>query len=303
VDGNSLRRRKGVPHVPPFRERGYQTDPLCRGERGSLTYPQTPERGYSTDPPKTLKNTTKDQLHPLNDQKHLPAVRSLLAELEGGNDGRRHVDKRKLISPMRYEIRPLGHWTDPETPDRTRAFFRAGWANTLEMLGREAGWLGAPLLVMQVDVTEGEIRRDGMLRANAKVGHPGVVISFNSEYGPLRYATDQFIGWQDNVRGIALALGALRAVDRYGVTKRGEQYTGWKALAAPVAGFATADEALRWMREQARPHAQDVQSATPRELYRFLARRFHPDAGGSPDDWHRLDEARQLLHLTGSASS
>ncbi|MFB4306939.1 hypothetical protein [Actinomadura sp. GTD37] len=204
---------------------------------------------------------------------------------------------------MRYEIRPLGHWTDPETPDRTRAFFRAGWADTLEKLGREAGWLGADLVVMQVDVAEDDIRRrDGMLKANAKVGHPGVVISFESEHGPLRYATDQFTGWQDNVRGIALALGALRAVDRYGVTKRGEQYIGWRALAAPVAGFASADEAVRWMGEKARVLGLDVSTSPPPKVYRFLARRFHPDAGGDPGDWRRLDEARRLLDLTGAAS-
>ncbi len=70
-----------------------------------------------------------------------------------------------------------------------------------------------------------------------------VVISFVvfSLHGPLRYATDaherQYAGlgmegWQADVGAIALALTALRAVDRYGVSRRGEQYTGWRALPA-----------------------------------------------------------------------
>jgi hypothetical protein len=202
---------------------------------------------------------------------------------------------------MRYETRPFpgGKWTDPETPERTRAYFRAGWAHTLELLSRETAWLGAHLVVLQLDVTEGDLRRDGMLRANAKVGHPGVIVSFDSEHGPLRYVTDRFDFWQDNVRGIALALQYLRAVDRYGVSSRGEQYTGWRAIPAPVNGFATVDDAVRWMRGKAGfPEGGRLDGAADLwALYRRLARRMHPDAGGDPADWDRLDRARQLLEL------
>jgi hypothetical protein len=199
---------------------------------------------------------------------------------------------------MRYEVRPLGHWTDPVTTDRKSAWtFRASWPSTLELLGRETELLGARLVVLQVDVTDAEIRRDGMVRANAKIKQPGVVISFDSTHGPLRYATDTYDSWQANVRAVALALQALRAVDRYGVTSRGEQYVGWKALAPPITGFATAEDAVRWMAIQAVPHMEDAWGRSPRELYRFLAKRFHPDAGGDPADWDRLDAARQVLDL------
>src|SRR5579863_8437221 len=129
---------------------------------------------------------------------------------------------------MRYEFRPLT-WTDKETdPRRSSGLFRASWRDTLKLFTADLELLEAVgPVVFQVDVTEGDIRLDGMLRANAKVGHPGVAISFGSKYGPLRYATDayeqQWSGalpsWQANLRAIALALGALRAVDRYGVTK------------------------------------------------------------------------------------
>jgi hypothetical protein len=208
---------------------------------------------------------------------------------------------------VRYEIRPLLAWTDPVTENRrTSATFRAPWSSTLELLERETALLGAELVVIQVDADETQIRRDGMLRARARVGHPGVVVSFNSDHGPLRYATDTYEGvwsgdmpgWQANVRAIALALEALRAVDRYGVTRRAEQYVGFRALpAGPPAGFATADEALRWMREQAEPH---LSGSAPAKVYRHLARRLHPDAGtGSREQWDRLDAARQLLERTG----
>src|SRR5690606_5164123 len=79
---------------------------------------------------------------------------------------------------------------------------------------------------------EDDIRLDGLPRANARPGHQGVVLAFDSKYGPLKYATDTFDRWQDNLRAIALGLESLRRVDRYGITKRGEQYTGWRQLPA-----------------------------------------------------------------------
>jgi hypothetical protein len=208
---------------------------------------------------------------------------------------------------MRYEIRPLVAWTDPETGNRrSSSRFRASWQDTLEYLSSEIEKVGGrEPVVIQVDVQEGDIRLDGMLRANAKVGHPGVVVSFESQYGPLRYATDAYErnwahgmpGWQANLRAIALTLEALRAIDRWGVSKRGEQYTGWKALpAAAGVTFPSADEALRWMREQTGDNGS-LRSA--RIVYRDLAKRLHPDVGGSPEEWEKLSAARLLLMSAG----
>src|SRR5947208_1880483 len=82
----------------------------------------------------------------------------------------------------------------------------------------------------QFAVTESDIRLDGRPRARAVASHPGVVLAFDSRHGPLKYAVDTFDRWQDNLRAIALGLEHLRAVDRYGVTRRGEQYTGWRQI-------------------------------------------------------------------------
>lgn len=45
----------------------------------------------------------------------------------------------------------------------------------------------------------------------------------------LVYATDACVLWRHNVRSIALGLEALRAVDRFGISRRGEQYAGFRA--------------------------------------------------------------------------
>lgn len=208
-------------------------------------------------------------------------------------------------------MRPLGPWLEPITQDRASSFrFKAPWIATLDLLSKETELLGAQLVVLQIDVREGDVRRDGMLRANAKVDFPGVRVSFDSVHGPLTYATDAYEqvysgappGWQANIRAIALALGALRAVDRYGVTSRGEQYTGWRAIeAGPAAGqsFGSAEEAAHWLAEEAGHPTGGVRMlADPgyrREILRSVVMKHHPDRGGARADWDRYEAARQLV--------
>jgi hypothetical protein len=215
---------------------------------------------------------------------------------------------------VRYVIRPLGTWTDPVTePRQSSGMFRASWRDTLTLLGDEIDRIGGqPPIVFQVDVTEGDVRLDGMLRANAKMGpSPGVAVSFESQFGPLRYATDAYEqkypaalpGWQANVRAIALALQALRAVDRYGVSKRGQQYTGWRAIEASAPMFPGPAAAETWMRTYAAelfgPEGATRWNGSLATLYWAMAKRMHPDTGGPRAEWDRLDEARRILKTAG----
>jgi hypothetical protein len=183
---------------------------------------------------------------------------------------------------MRYEIRPLGPWFGSVTADRKGAGrFRASWTDTLGLLKYEAELLDATTLVVQIDADPGDIRRDGMLRARSRVGFPGVKVSLDSRHGSLTYATDAYDGWQANVRAIALSMQALRAVDRYGVSTKGEQYRGWSAIDSGG--------------DAARRAAQDLIAS-----YGGLAEALkatHPDRGGSNDAFIAVQEARRVLGL------
>jgi hypothetical protein len=194
----------------------------------------------------------------------------------------------------------------PPPRSRNRSKFRAGWSDTSALLDREAGALGAARVVVQLAVvSERDLRQDGWVRSDARIQSPAVVVSLDSRYGPLRYATDEYDNWQDNVRAVALSMQALRAVDRYGVSKRGEQYRGWTALPTGSRAIMGRDEAARLLAAGAREidgaawntnTVRDDPEAAKR-AFRTVAKRHHPDVGGDPNTWDRIEEARRVLGL------
>jgi hypothetical protein len=94
---------------------------------------------------------------------------------------------------VRLLFRPIDEWPAPFTTNRKTPQFSATWSDTLEILERELTHLGASEAVIQVDADERAMRLDGGLRADAKVGHPGGILSFETrKYGPMRYFTNQF---------------------------------------------------------------------------------------------------------------
>ena len=212
---------------------------------------------------------------------------------------------------MEYQVRPITDFTVFTTRARKPNPFRASWSQTLKRLGKELDLLSARNVVLELACEPGQVRRDGMLRADAKVTFPGVRIAFESKHGPLTYAVDTFEGryysdppdWQINVRAIALALEALRQVDRYGVTRSGEQYQGWKMIGAgPGTGVAMGGmtDAQAWDIlygvagiEECEP---DVSAVAAWRRARAAA---HPDRNdGDRTAWDQVEQAARVLGLT-----
>lgn len=208
---------------------------------------------------------------------------------------------------MRSVFRPLvmSSWQGPTTdPSRRRSkwTFQAGWTDTMKMLDAEIEKLGADMFVIEADFRESDIRRDGSFPlANARPpAFPGIRVAFESRHGPLVYQTDTCVWWQHNVRSIALGLEALRAVDRYGITHRAEQYTGFKAIGGGSSnGFVDADDALRWLQSPEVCGFAGAQGVELSKLLKLVARRHHPDMGGDPTMWAKYDHAAQLLRRSG----
>lgn len=190
------------------------------------------------------------------------------------------------LARLHLTFRPIDTWPGPQNPDRRWSPFRSLFSDTVEVLERELRMLDARRIVLQVALRDRDIRLDGFPRADARASHPGVILAFESKWGPLKYATDEFTHWEDNLRAIALAMEALRKVDRYGVSKRGEQYTGWRQIPQTTGGFQSAEDAQRFIEEHGG--------------YREAARTFHPDNQdtGHEETFKKLQQARALVEAT-----
>jgi hypothetical protein len=155
---------------------------------------------------------------------------------------------------MRVIFRPLERWDRRVEAIRPHSPFRAPYQDS-------------------------DLRLDGQPYANTRPRHPGVTVAFKSNHGPLKYTADKFATWTENLRAIALGLEALRKVDRYGVTSRGEQYAGWKAL--PAAPSETVERG----RDLIAQHG-NVTAAL---------KATHPDVGGNAEDFRAVQAAREAI--------
>lgn len=193
------------------------------------------------------------------------------------------------------ELRNLGvTFRPPNTPlppdDGIATPFSAKWGDTVMLLGTELRNLNAERIVVELEIEPRHLRVDGLPRSDARLNADAVRLAFHSDYGPLMYETGRFtgrwgeVGWQANIRAVALGLESLRRVDRYGITKRGEQYKGWAQLPAstdPADSIQTLAQARAVIAQYG-----DVRAAL---------RATHPDAGGDETEFRKVTRARELL--------
>lgn len=224
-----------------------------------------------------------------------------------------------------YTVRPIST-DDGLGSKRTASAFKVTWTQTLTLLEREVDMLNGKNLVIELDVLPGQLTNAGQLRATSKVRGNAVRVIFDSKHGQLTYGTNEFVrgatsywrdgdrhqtmqhDWQHNVYAIARSLEALRQVDRYGVSKRGEQYTGYAALPAGTGGIAlggmTTDEARGAILNASSWAGRDDWAGwdDPHATAKLLrSARFssHPDRhGGDQSAWDRVEQAARVLGLT-----
>lgn len=212
-----------------------------------------------------------------------------------------------------FVFRPLTTWPGPETPSyrRQRSKFQSSWTATLDLLHRELDALNAKDIVISLALEPKDLTRDQTPRSGARPRMPGVVLSFSKRVNQpdtttgrdvsdiaLQFPCDTFDSWESNVRAIALALEALRKIDRYGVTRRNEQYQGWAQLPASTAnnGMTPQQAAETIARTSDFPWSSILDKhSVARDAVRQALNRSHPDRGGSQDVFVRVQKAREVL--------
>lgn len=199
---------------------------------------------------------------------------------------------------------PLKAWPGEMTPSHQRKAspFKANYNRTLDLLEFELEKLGARNIVIQCQCDRAQIRNDGWLKSGTSLAGPAIIVSFTDALGDeYAYPCDTFTSFQDNLRAIALALEALRKVDRYGVTRKGEQYQGFKALPPapqPARAKMTPADAAEFIARYMLgldPEVVIMDHEIFENAFKFAQKKVHPDAGGSHDDFVKLQEAGAVL--------
>lgn len=205
---------------------------------------------------------------------------------------------------LQYRVVPMGtSWPGEHTAERIRSQFKANWGGTLTKLEAEIRQLRGDDVTLALEVEPRMIRQDGGMRSDARPRTPAVIVSFRAAGTRLSFPCDTYNYWQDNVRAIALAMEALRAVDRHGVRK-GAQYEGFKALpgAGQTSSTITAHVAAELVaRETGGGYTptrilENVEACVG--ALRMAQQMTHPDRPtGSTPRFQAVSEAKRVLSL------
>ena len=155
------------------------------------------------------------------------------------------------------------------------------------------------------------IRFDGKLRKDARPYKPGIIFRFtrktNWRYDQTRktnvytpqhvsYPCDAFMTWEENLRAITLSMESLRRVERYGVFKY-DEIISRLALPSAEGKVSTKESAAAFLEQHSGVAMKEILfSDTARTAaYRKAAIKLHPDNGGDPEEFVKLQEANKVL--------
>lgn len=193
-------------------------------------------------------------------------------------------------------------WPRARTTDRRQSQFKADYASTISLLERELWQVGANRVTMYAAIAPREVRLDGLPRSDAKATDPAVMLTFETRHGPVHLACDTYTDWKSNLRAIALTLEHLRAVERYGATKPGQQYKGYRPELPAKREWTDLDRAEQLLTDMAHRGGlitgPESFRGNPTELqraYRAAMKAAHPDTGGSHQDAQAVNAAFSLL--------
>lgn len=133
--------------------------------------------------------------------------------------------------------------------------------------------------------TNVELRQDGLPYANRREPiDPGVAVYFQRKERQQCFACDKYDKVWKNMRAIQKTIEALRGIERWGSSDMLDRaFTGFAALPAP--------RKRPWWEVMGMNGSESKEAIKAR--YRELAKRLHPDTGGSADQFADLNEAYQ----------
>ena len=162
--------------------------------------------------------------------------------------------------------------------------FTPSFAKARDELMRELDRLGARRPILSTNIP---VRIDGLPYANMREpADPGVAVYFEHKGKPMCFACDQYRTARENVRAIGLTIAAIRAIERYGSSDMMERaFRGFTALPEHAG--------QHWREVFEIPHDAKPTHDDIDKHFRALAHVYHPDKGGTMEEWQRLVLARE----------
>jgi len=173
---------------------------------------------------------------------------------------------------------PVGWERTPARKRRNSSFAQRSLASARAFVLDEVRLLRGRNVVISTNVS---LRNDGLPRSGQKAPEdPGVAIYFALQDQPKALACDRWTRVEDNLWAIGKHIEAIRGQERWGVGTVQQAFMGYDALPAPTADW--------WVvLGVERDAGEDVILSA----YRALARKTHPDAGGSEAEFIRVQAA------------
>ncbi|TCU34034.1 J domain-containing protein [Rhizobium azibense] len=159
-------------------------------------------------------------------------------------------------------------------------------ADALSRLQSEIDAVGGRYPVISSNV---ELRLDGLPRSGQREqDDPGVCLYFDLKGKPMALPCDTYDRVADNIAAIAAHMEATRKIERHGVATVSEMFAGFEALPAPAAARNRTWRQVLEIGTSGPVLAENVEAA-----FRHLAKKAHPDAGGSHETMSELNRARE----------
>lgn len=165
---------------------------------------------------------------------------------------------------------------------RHHARFKTSFATAREQLLREIKLLGGTEPIFSSNIPR---KNDGLPYANLKPinGDPGIACYFKRKGKQMCFACDCYWTVDDNMHAIALTIGALRGIARWGTGDMMERaFTGFTAIPEKTNG-------LTWWNVLHTSH--DATEEQIAEAFKDLAKVHHPDKGGDPEKFMEIRQA------------
>jgi hypothetical protein len=189
-----------------------------------------------------------------------------------------------MSEDRRYPLHWPSGWTRTEPNRRQRSKYKVSEEAAKRDLIHSLKLLGASSVILSTNV---RLRNDGLPYASqSRVEDPGVAVYFVRKGQDQVIACDKWDLIGDNFRGVGLAVESLRQLERCGASEILDRaFTGFAALPP---GGGSPNWRLELGIEVPWPlTADEVQAA-----FREVAKRAHPDKGGSSEWFRRVVAAR-----------